>query len=115
MSTTEINFQPLATNIVKCRGNKNCEQNIIYNPQKQGEKCGRVHGKITRICDTGLNCRKQDNSEFSKCEPLDKPCTNCSKYRLCTSRDDSNCVRGWQECRPFPHTNYQQCHALFKQ
>ena len=44
MSTTEINFQPLATNIVKCREIK-VQQNIIYNPQKQGEKCGRVHGK----------------------------------------------------------------------
>ncbi len=114
MSSEKITFKPLATNLVDCKENKNCEQNIIYNPQKLGEKCGRVHGKITRICDTGLNCKKEEGTQFSRCAPLDAPCTNCSKYRLCNSRDDSNCVTNWQECRPYPHTNYQQCDALFK-
>ena len=112
MNEKQIEYQPLAINLINCSGNK-CENNIIYNPQKKGEKCGKVDGGITRLCDIGLNCVKQQNYEFSKCEPVDVPCINCNKYRYCNNSADLNCVSGFQDCKPFPHTNYRQCSALF--
>lgn len=111
--TNNIVFQPLATNLVNCEGSR-CEKNILYEPQKIGEKCGKVNGNITRICDIGLNCTKTNDSQFNKCVPLNEPCIKCDKYRRCNDRDDSNCVIGFQDCKPYSLTNFKQCSAIFK-
>lgn len=111
---TKIKYEPLATILTTCDNIEKCEPGIIFQPQKKNQKCGTLSGQITRICDIGLNCVTSNQSKPGICKPIDNSCTNCSKYRLCNDRDDSNCVSGFQECRPFPHSNYQMCKALFK-